>query len=83
MVRGKHDIKIGGGFRAQQMNVEVNAFQDGFYINFGLTGDATADLLLGQLGRESTIRPSSELTTGRRWKMIRPFVEDDVACVPD
>jgi len=77
MIRGKHDLKIGGGFRDQQMNVETNAFQDGFYINFGLTGDATADLLLGQLGGGIHDQTFFGATTGRRWKLIRPFVEDN------
>ena len=35
MIRGKHNIRVGGSIRAQQMNVETNAFQDGFFINFG------------------------------------------------
>jgi len=77
MIRGKHDIKIGGGIRAQQMNVETNAFQDGFYINFGLSGDAAADLLLGQLGGGIHDQTFNGATTGRRWKLFRPFVEDD------
>jgi hypothetical protein len=77
MIRGKHDIKIGAGFRDQQMNVETNAFQDGFYINFGATGDATADLLLGQLGGGIHDQTFFGATTGRRWKLIRPFVEDN------
>ncbi len=48
MIRGKHDIHVGIGVRAQQMNVETNAFQDGFLIPFGgLRGDASADILLG------------------------------------
>jgi len=82
-IRGKHDIKIGGGFRAQQMNVETNAFQDGFYINFGLTGDATADLLLGQLGGGIHDQTFFGATTGRRWKLFRPFVEDNWRVSPD
>jgi len=76
MIRGKHDIKVGAGFRDQQMNVETSAFQDGFYINFGLTGDATADLLLGQLGGGIHDQTFFGATTGRRWKLIRPFVDD-------
>jgi hypothetical protein len=83
MIRGKHEIKIGGGFRDQQMNVETNAFQDGFYINFGLTGDATADLLLGQLGGGIHDQTFFGATTGRRWKLIRPFVEDNWRVTPD
>ena len=34
MIRGHHNIRIGGSVRAMQMNVETNAFQDGFFINF-------------------------------------------------
>jgi Carboxypeptidase regulatory-like domain/TonB-dependent Receptor Plug Domain len=77
MIRGKHDIRVGFGFRAQQMNVETNAFQDGFFINFGLTEDATADLLLGQLGGGIHDQTFLGATTGRRWKLYRPFVQDD------
>jgi len=77
MIRGKHDIHVGIGVRAQQMNVESNAFQDGFMIPFGVTGDTSADLLLGQVGlgiHDQTFRGA---TTGRRWKMYRPYVQDD------
>jgi hypothetical protein len=83
MIRGKHDVKVGMGFRAQQMNVETNAFQDGFYINFGLTGDATADLLLGQLGGGIHDQTFFGATTGRRWKLYRPFVEDNWRVTPN
>ncbi len=31
MIRGKHDIRVGGEVRANQMNVLTNAFQDGFF----------------------------------------------------
>ncbi len=77
MIRGKHNIKVGGGFRAQQLNVEASGFQDGFFINFGLTGDATADLLLGQMGGGIHDQTFFGATTGRRWKLFRPFIEDD------
>jgi hypothetical protein len=77
MIRGNHNIRVGGGIRAQQMNVLTNAFQDGFFINFGLTGDATADLLLGTLGGGIHDQTFSGATTGRRWKLLRPFVQDD------
>ena len=43
MIRNKHNIRVGMGIRAQQMNTESNAFQDGFLIPFGVTGDTTAD----------------------------------------
>ena len=77
MIRGKHDIHIGFGLRAQQMNVDTNAFQDGLMIPFGITSDSVADILLGQVGlgiHDQTFRGA---TTGRRWKMYRPYVEDD------
>jgi hypothetical protein len=78
MIRGKHDIKVGGGIRAQQMNVETNAFQDGFILEFGgYTGDASADLLIGQLGGGIHDQTFFGATTGRRWKLFRPWVEDD------
>lgn len=77
MIRGNHTIRVGVGVRLQQMNVETNAFQDGFFINFGLTGDATADLLLGQIGIGIHDQTFFGATTGRRWKMFRPFVQDD------
>ena len=77
MIRGKHDIHVGIGVRAQQMNVESNAFQDGFMIPFGITGDSSADILLGQLGLGIHDQTFSGATTGRRWKMYRPYVQDD------
>jgi hypothetical protein len=77
MIRGKHDIRIGIGIRVNQMNVETNAFQDGFFIPFVLTGDATADVLLGQIGGGIHDQTFFGGTTGRRWKLFRPFVQDD------
>jgi hypothetical protein len=77
MIRGKHDIRVGIGIRANQMNVETNAFQDGFFIPFDLTGDATSDLLLGQMGGGIHDQTFFGATTGRRWKLFRPFVQDD------
>lgn len=78
MIRGKHNIRVGAGFRAHQMNVMTNAFQDGFYLFFGgNTGDPTADLLLGLPGGAIHDQTFQGATTGRRWKMFRPFVQDD------
>ena len=79
LIRGKHNIRIGGTFRASQMNVRNNAFQDGFVVeNAALTGDDAADLLLGSTGifaaHDQTFLGG---TTGRRWKLFRPFVQDD------
>ncbi len=79
LIRGKHNIRFGATFRASQMNVRNNAFQDGFVVeNAGLTGDDAADLLLGGTGifaaHDQTFLGG---TTGRRWKLFRPFVQDD------
>src|SRR5207237_8324314 len=66
MIRGKHNIRLGGQVRAQQMNVETNAFQDGFLLMFGgYTGDATADLLLGQIGGSLHYQTFQGASTGR------------------
>ena len=78
MIRGKHSIRIGGGIRANQMNVLTNGFGDGYFLIFGsFTGDATADLLLGQMGGAIHDQTFLGATTGRRWKMFRPYVQDD------
>jgi Carboxypeptidase regulatory-like domain len=78
MIRSKHNIRVGGGFRDMQMNVETNAFQDGFFLLFsGFTGDSAADLLLGQIGGAIHDQTFNGATTGRRWKLFRPFVQDD------
>ena len=78
MIRGKHDIRVGMGIRANQMNVETNAFQDGFFLIFGAaTGDSAADLLLGQITGGIHDQTFLGATTGRRWKLFRPFVQDN------
>lgn len=81
MIRGKHDIRVGFGFRDNQMNVMTNGFQDGYFILSGggssFTGDNAADLLLGQVGGAIHDQTFYGATTGRRWKMFRPFVQDD------
>jgi hypothetical protein len=78
MIRGKHNIRVGGQVRAHQMNVLTNAFQDGFLLMFGgYTGDATADLLLGQVGGTLHDQTFQGASTGRRWKIFRPYVQDD------
>jgi len=82
MIRGKHDIRVGVGIRANQMNVRSNAFQDGAFFMLGgtgsYTGDDAADLLLGQVSNGALHDQTfNGATTGRRWKMFRPFVQDD------
>jgi len=78
MIRGRHDIRVGIGIRFNQMNVMTNGFQDGFFIvNSGFTNNNLADLLLGQPFGAIHDQTFYGATTGRRWKMYRPFVQDD------
>jgi hypothetical protein len=84
-IRGKHNIRFGATYRAEEMNVRNNAFQDGYVVEAGLgTGDDIADLLLGSTGvfaaHDQTFLGA---TTGRRWKLLRPFVQDDWRVTPN
>ena len=79
LIHGKHNVSVGVVFRANEMNVRNNSFQDGYIVNLGLaTGDNMGDLLLGAMGvfaaHDQTFLGG---TTGRRWKLVRPYVEDD------
>jgi Carboxypeptidase regulatory-like domain len=90
MIRGKHDIKFGIGIRANQMNVGAEAFQDGFWIPGGIgnfsgygstdvsvPGNPTADFLMGLVGVSFHDQTFNGPVTGRRWKIYRPFIQDD------
>jgi hypothetical protein len=77
MVRGNHDIRVGFGVRANQMNVLTEAFGSGFWVMGDFTGDQTADLLLGIPLVAEHDQTFNGTTTGRRWKLFRPYVEDD------
>ncbi len=60
------------------MNVMTNGFQDGyFFIDGAATGDNAADLLVGQPFGAIHDQTFDGAMTGRRWKMFRPFVQDD------
>ena len=92
MIRGKHNIRVGGQIRAQQMNVLTNAFQDGFFVftnlwtNNGPTfqgGDNAADFLLGLNSLAIHDQTFKGATTGRRWKLFRPYVQDDWRVTPN
>jgi len=85
LIRGKHDIRVGMVYRANEMNVRNNAFQDGFDVQDGSgTGDDIAGLLIGALGafaaHDQTFLGA---TTGRRFKLFRPFVQDDWRVTPN
>jgi len=78
MIRGKHDIKIGGSIRANQMNTKTEGFQDGFWEFTGLwAGNPEADFLLGLSSLAIHDQALNGPTIGRRWKVFRPFVQDD------
>ncbi|MGA8270166.1 MAG: carboxypeptidase-like regulatory domain-containing protein [Candidatus Sulfotelmatobacter sp.] len=85
VIRGKHNIRFGAVFRANEMNVRNNAFQDGFAVETGVqTGDDIGDLLLGGMGVfASHDQTFLGATTGRRWKLFRPFVQDDWRVTPN
>jgi len=78
LIRGKHDIHAGIDIRANQMNVGTEAFQDGFWIPLGsFSGDPEADLTLGYVSISEHDQTFNGPVTGRRWKIYRPFVQDD------
>jgi Carboxypeptidase regulatory-like domain len=78
MVRGNHDIKVGFGLRANQMNVKTEGFADGYWIFSGAwTYEPEADLLLGLASLAIHDQTFNGNTIGRRWKSYRPFVQDD------
>ena len=78
MIRGHHDIRAGIGIRLNQMNVMTNGFQDGYFLLGGTaTLDSAADLLIGQPFGAIHDQTFDGAMTGRRWKMFRPFVQDD------
>jgi hypothetical protein len=95
LIRGKHEIRTGIDLRANQMNAGTEEFQDGYWLvgafgNFtGVTtsttsvpGSAEADLLLGMTGGAIHDQTYYGPVTGRRWKIVRPFVEDDWRATP-
>ncbi len=78
MVRGSHDIKVGGAIRANQMNVKTEGFADGYWIYSGAwTGEAEADLLLGLPSLAIHDQTFNGNMLGRRWKTFRPYIQDD------
>jgi carboxypeptidase family protein len=77
MVRGKHDIRIGGMIRANQLNTVAVGFPNGFWVIGNVTGDAEADLLTGQTAIGLHDQEFGGGNTGRRWKLYRPFIQDD------
>ena len=78
LVRGSHDIRIGGELRANQLNTVAVGFPNGFWVVSGLwTGDPAADLLTGLTSLAIHDQEFGGGNTGRRWKLYRPYIEDD------
>jgi Carboxypeptidase regulatory-like domain len=92
-IRNKHDFRFGIDYRANQMNVGTEAFQDGFWIvgvagNFtgnstlNLAGNSEADFLLGMTGLAIHDQTYEGPVGGRRWKVYRPYAEDNWRVTP-
>lgn len=96
MIRGNHDIKIGGEARWNQMNVKTAAFQDGWQVFSNLftsgvangqldasTGSDFASFLLGLPFLMIHDQVFTGPTTGRRWQLYRPYFQDDWRVTPN
>ena len=78
IVRGSHDIKIGGNIRANELNTLAIGFQDGYWLLTGdWGGDPAAQLLMGFSDLAIHDQTFAGDVIGRRWKMYRPYVQDD------
>ena len=77
LVRGRHDIRIGGNIRANQLNTVAVGFPNGFWVVTGqFTGEPAADLLTGWTAVAEHDTEFGGGNTGRRWKLYRPYIED-------
>jgi Carboxypeptidase regulatory-like domain len=92
-IHNRHDLHFGLDLRANQMNVGTQAFQDGFWINGvagnftgnfaeNIAGNSEADFLLGITGLAIHDQTYNGPVTGRRWKIWRPFAEDNWRATP-
>jgi hypothetical protein len=92
-IHNKHDFRFGIDYRANQMNVGTEAFQDGFWINgvagnftgnsaLNLAGNSEADFIQGITGLALHDQTYEGPVTGRRWKVYRPYVEDNWRVTP-
>jgi hypothetical protein len=78
LVRGKHNIHAGINVRANQLNTVAVGFPNGYWVVAGqATGDAEADLITGQTLIGLHDQEFGGGNTGRRWKLYRPFIQDD------
>jgi len=80
LVRGSHDLRIGGSIRWNQLNTVAVGFPNGFWeTTGGWTGNVNpeADLLTGLTSLAIHDQEFGGGNTGRRWQLYRPFVEDN------
>ncbi len=97
-IRGRHTFKMGGTFRAMQMNVlgitrlaGAMSF-DGLYTAafnaagtalVGTTGHAVASVLMGLPASGTRSNMYTGYITGRRWKEYRGYFEDSWKATPN
>ena len=75
MIRGKHDIKIGAGIRANQMNVLTNSYQDGFFAVSSQTRTIPwLTCLWAYMPSPSMIRPSRAPPPGAGGRCSAPML---------
>ncbi len=84
MNRGKHDIRIGGESSHQSDECSVQRLPGRLlpYVRRVHRGFHRR-LLLGQFGGAIHDQTFEGATTGRRWKMFRPYVQDDWRVTPN
>jgi len=95
-IRGNHEVKFGGEVRDNQLNVTAIGFQDGFWVfapTFSAcsgagcpttaTGDTIADFMLGLPVYSEHDTLFTGTPTGRRWKLYRPYVQDNWRVSPN
>lgn len=94
VIRGKHDVTFGGEIRANQLNVRAEGFQDGFWIFTSAWtapqgtysssgGNNMADFLLGLVDLGLHDQNFQGPVTGRRWKLYRPYIQDNWRVTPN
>jgi hypothetical protein len=78
MVRGGHDIRAGISIRWNQLNTVAVGFPNGLWeTTGGWTGNPESDLLTGLTSLAIHDQEFDGGNTGRRWKLYRPFIEDN------
>jgi hypothetical protein len=78
LIRGRHNVRIGISYRANQLNTVAVGFPNGFWVVTGqFTGNPAADLLTGWTAIGLHDQEFGGGNTGRRWKLYRPYIQDD------